>query len=203
MFRTEGFQYLGERILTVRVVLLALVLLTGVVLTGTAPMAHLHWLILATCLFVLAFRLWDDLADLEFDRVHHPDRCLVRSADLRAFYLAQWFLLASLAGALMVIADFGRVLSFLGLVAALLVIYRVTADRPRLRPLRMVLVLAKYPAFILLLTQRHGEPVTLLTAFVSYLLPLVDELRSTGHGMLGPAALLLGLTFLGWLGLST
>jgi hypothetical protein len=166
-------------------------------------MANLHWLLLATCLFVLAFRLWDDLADLEFDRLHHPDRCLVRSADLRPFYAAQWLLLVSLAGFLMIFPQGGRILPFLGLVAAFLAIYRVTASRPRLRSMRTVLVLVKYPAFVFLLAHRPDDPATLLTALVVYLLPLLDELRSTGPGMLVPAALLVGLTFLAWLGLST
>jgi 4-hydroxybenzoate polyprenyltransferase len=200
---TEGREYLGERILKVRIVLLVLMLLTGVVVTRADAMANLHWLLLATCLFVLAFRLWDDLADLEFDRLHHPDRCLVRSADLRPFYAAQWLLLASLAGFLMIFPQGGRILPFLGLVAAFLAIYRVTASRPRLRSMRTVLVLVKYPAFVFLLAHRPDEPATLLTALVVYLLPLLDELRSTGPGMLVPAALLVGLTFLAWLGLST
>lgn len=200
---TEGHQYLGERILKVRIVLLVLMLLTGVVVTRADAMANLHWLLLATCLFVLAFRLWDDLADLEFDRLHHPDRCLVRSADLRPFYAAQWLLLASLAVFLLVFPQEGRILPFLGLVAAFLAIYRVTTGRPRLRSVRTALVLAKYPAFVLLLAHGPDEPATLLTALVVYLLPLLDELRSAGPGMLVPAALLVGLTFLAWLGLST
>lgn len=203
MFWTEGREYLGERILKVRIVLLALLLLTGVVLTSADAMANLHWLVLATCLFVLAFRVWDDLADLEFDRLHHPARCLVHSADLRPFYASLWLLLASLAGLLTVFPQDRRILPFLGLMAAFLAIYRLTAGRPRLRSVRTVLVLAKYPAFVLLLAHRPDEPATLLTAFAVYLLPLLDEFRSTGPGMLVPAAVLVGLTFLAWLGLST
>lgn len=203
MFRTEGRQYLGERVLKARIGLLWLLLLAGALLVGDYPLARLPWLALAGAVFVLAFRLWDDLADLEYDRRRHPQRCLVRSLDVRPFRTTLWLLLAALAGLFATLADGARALAFLGLVAAFLAMYRVTGNRHELRPLRALLVLAKYPAFVLLLAPRPGEPIALLAAFGVFLPPLLDEVRSTGSGILLPAAALVGLAFLAWLGLAT
>lgn len=195
MFTTEAVSYLSERILTIRVGLVWLMLLVGVLLTS----AHLPWLAVATALFILAFRLWDDLADLAYDRQHHPQRCLVRSADVKTFHVAQWTLLAGVAGMVQLFAGSTRALIFLGLVMGLFAIYRATAQRPRLRSLRVILVVAKYPAFILLLALRPGDSFVLIVALAAYLLPLLDEIRSSGPGILVPAAGFVGLSLLVWL----
>jgi 4-hydroxybenzoate polyprenyltransferase len=200
MFATEAHEYLVERILKVRIGLLWLLLLAGALLAGGHPPA---WLALAGALFVLAFRLWDDLADREYDRGSLPQRCLVRSEAVQSFRALLGFLLAALAGLVLVIAGGRRALAFLGLVAVFLAMYRITGDRPGLRPLRVVLVLAKYPAFVLLLAQRPGEPIALWAALGVFLPPLLDEVRGTGAGVLVPAAVFLGMAFLAWLGLTT
>jgi hypothetical protein len=203
MFRAESCQYLRERILKARIGLLWLLLLIGGLLTNAEPLTHLPWLALGSALFILAFRLCDDLADLAHDRAHHPQRCLVRSVDLQPFRAAQWFLFALLIWLLAMVAEGGRVLAFLVLVVAILALYRVTRNQAGLRPLRTVLVLAKYPAFVLLLARRPSEPGALLVALGIYLLPLLDEVRVSGLCILLPAATCVGLACLTWLALAT
>ena len=203
MFVTEGHLYLGERILKVRIGLLWLLLLVGTLLTSADPLTRLPWLAMTSALFVLAFRLWDDLADMEYDRQHHPRRGLVRSAEVRSFHAAQWFLITALGILVLTITDGVRALAFLGLVAFYLAMYRVTGNRPGLRPLRVSLVLVKYPTFVLLLALHPDDPVALLAALGVYLLPLLDEVRSTGPAILLASSAIVGLAILAWLGLAT
>ncbi len=203
MFATEAREYLSERILRPRIGLLWLLLLAGTALADSVELDRLPLLALAGALFILAFRLWDDLADREHDRLRHPRRCLVGSADVYPFQLAQWLLLAALAGLIGMLMDVARALAFLGLLVAFLALYRATRNRPDLRRLREVLVLAKYPVFVLLLARRPDAPVALLAAFGVYLPPLLDEARGAGAGILAPAALFIALLFLAWLGLTT
>lgn len=193
MFATEAGLYLKERILRPRIGLLWLFLLAC-----TVPVAGVGWLWMfpTTVLFILAFRLWDDLADLDHDRAHHPGRVLVRSLDLRPFHAVHWGLLAATALAL---TGGARTATFLALVATMLANYRLTAGRPALRPLRVALVLAKYPALVLLVAGQPGEPNALGAAAAAYLVPLADEVRDSGTAVLAPAALLSALALLaGW-----
>ncbi|MCP3671448.1 MAG: hypothetical protein GY814_13660 [Gammaproteobacteria bacterium] len=195
MFATETVSYLSERILTIRVGLIWLMVLVCLLLTA----AQLPWLAVASAMFILAFRLWDDLADLTYDRQHHPLRCLVRSVNLKSFHVAQWTLLAGLAGMVQFIAGGTRALIFLGLVMAFFAIYSATTERLSLRSLRVILVVAKYPAFILLLSLRPGDSFVLIVALAAYLLPLLDEVRSSGPRILIPAVGFVGLSILVWL----
>ncbi|MGV8991519.1 MAG: hypothetical protein ACOH1Q_08990 [Thiobacillus sp.] len=202
MFPTEAQCYLRERILNVRIGLLWLLLLAGVALAARDGLGRLPVLALASALFIIAFRLWDDLADRENDRLRHPQRCLVNSINDGPFYAVVCLLLATLTSLVALLTDGSRVLIFLGLLAAFLGVYRRTRNRPDLRPLRTVLVLAKYPVFVLLLARHPDNPVALLAAFGVYLPPLLDEARSVGPGIFPPAAILMGLLVLVWLGLT-
>lgn len=202
MFVTEARCYLIERILRLRIGLVWLLVLAGVLMTTTDPLSRLPALAIITALFILVFRLWDDLADLGHDRRHHPDRCLSRVNDLQPFHMTQWLLVVGLAALLFLFVDEERSLAFLGLAVAFYAMYRVTGKRPALRHLRAALVLAKYPAFVLLLAHAPGDPVAPLVALSVYLLPLVDEVRSTGPGIMLPAAAFLGIASLTWLSLT-
>lgn len=193
MFVNEARRYLAERILSPRIGLLWLFLSACAL-----PMAGAgrSWVAAAAALFILAFRLWDDLADLEHDRLRHPGRVLLRTPDLRSFQVAQWALLALLALSLAGLAGGTRSALFLLLVAAFLANYRLSSGRPALRPMRAALVLAKYPAFILLTAEQPGAPLALGAAAAAYIVPLVDEVRSSGAAVLPPATILFTLALL-------
>ena len=191
-----------QRILRPRIGLIWLLLLVCVLITAADPLTRLPWLAGGSALFVLSFRLWDDLADLEHDRRHHPGRHLTRTPDIHAFHTLLWLLITTLAGLLLWLEDKGRALAFVGLVAVFFVCYHATADHPRWRNLRVALVLTKYPAWVMLLAREPSHLVALLTAFGVYLPPLLDEVRSTGQRVLLPAAACVGLTLLFWLTLT-
>lgn len=203
LFATEARRYLDERILKPRIGLLWLLVLIGLLLVAAQPSSR--WVLLASvsAMFVLAFRLWDDLADLAHDRNEHPERVLARSERIGSFRAALWLLMAALAVLVYFFGGIGRVVALVVLVAVLFANYRATAFRPGLRPTRAALVLAKYPAFVALLAAAPGDRIVPAVALGVYLPPLIDEVRSTGIGVLLPAAAVLGIGFLGWQVLTT
>lgn len=201
LFATEARAYFGERILRPRVVLMWLLVLIGILLTTSAPMSRWPWLAVTSALFILAFRLWDDLEDLAYDRAHHSERCLVRSAHRRTFYAALWMLLIGLAALLFFVWGGGRALAFIAMLVAFLAIYALTAMRPDQRAVRTALVLVKYPGFVVLLADAPGDRMVAAVALGLYLPPLVDEVRSAGTGVLVAAAGVLGIAALAWLAL--
>ena len=97
---------------------------------------------------LLQFRLWDDLADLRMDRIHHPQRVMSRSLSTGLFVGAAG-LLAVVCGALTAWSDPRKLIVLAGLTILLLVWYRV---RPPELTLGYHVVLIKYPAFVYLLS---------------------------------------------------
>ena len=91
-----------------------------------------------------------------------------------------------------------RSLVFLTLVVATFATYRAVKSRP----LRTSLVLAKYPAFILLLADAPGDSVVVIAALGVYLPPLMDEILSVGARIVIPASIFLGVAVLTWLALT-
>jgi hypothetical protein len=201
MFASDVRCYLKERVLRWRIGLVWLLVFVGVLVTTDEPVSRIPGLVLITALFILVFRLWDDLADLQHDREHHPDRCLCRVQNLRPFRISLWLSVTVLLGLLLMLADGKRALALLAVMATFALLYGLTTGRPDLRRLRIPLVLAKYPAFVLLLADDPGDDIALLVALGVYIPPLVDEVRSTGPEILRPAATLIGLAALGWLSL--
>ena len=151
--------------------------------------ARLPGLGLAGALFILGFRLWDDLADRAWDRRRHPHRVLARVRDPRRFRVLCALLLAAPAAPLALLAGWRGVAGHALLVVAFLVLYRVTGAGTRIRA---ALVLAKYPAFVLLAAAPAG-PMALPAVLAAYSLPLLDEMRAMGPGILVPAMPVLAL----------
>jgi len=115
------------------------------------------------------FRLWDDLADRPYDRVHHAERVLVRHAGTDTPFLALLVALSLPIAGLLLAFDDGpwRVAAYGGLALALATIYAVTRGDGA-RAGRNRLVLLKYPAFVLLPLAHPGAPRALVLAAVAY-----------------------------------
>jgi SAM-dependent methyltransferase len=103
-------------------------------------------------LLVAQFRVWDDLADRTRDAIDHPNRVLVRSQRVNLF--------ACLTGALAAVNVFltaGNVRAcaiLVGLNAVLAVHYALRGSSRNLAG--SLLILAKYPAFVLILASGYG-----------------------------------------------
>lgn len=203
LFATDAYTYLRERIMQPRVVVMWLCVLTGILLTTIPPVTQWPWLAITSAMFILTFRLWDDLADLTYDQANYPDRCLVRSTHQQAFRALLWLLLIGLTTLIFFVAGSGRALVFIAILVAFLCIYTLPAMRPDLRVIRTALVLIKYPAIIVLLTDMPSDRIVPIVAIGLYLLPLTDEVRSAGTGVLMPAAAFMGIAILAWVVLTT
>lgn len=147
-FAAEFGAYTIERLLRPKILVLAAVVAACAAIASrtqrpeiSAPLAFL---------FVWQFRLWDDLEDLGFDRVHHPERIVVLSGASHAFWAAEVGSLFLAGAALALISGAAPAIAYAGLVAALGAAYHLMRRAPQRRLLRAHLVLSKYPAFAFL-----------------------------------------------------
>jgi len=128
-----------------------------------APAAALPWCVAVVSLLVVQFRLWDDLEDLDLDRLAHPSRVLTH-ASLRPFRVALAISIV-VAGAAFA-ASTSTLVAYAGLCLAMLAAYRAVRRRVTDRSWRYGLLLLKYPAFVVLVVTAFGE-ADVLRAFVA------------------------------------
>jgi 4-hydroxybenzoate polyprenyltransferase len=108
---------------------------------------------------VLHFRLWDDLADRDYDRLHHPDRLLTRISNVRPFWIF-FALLAMVSGAFVFwLSGKQGLLIYIALSGLLFAVYLGPWPFLRHRSVRTQLVLLKYPTFLVLIAPDAGEGV--------------------------------------------
>lgn len=142
-------RYALTRLLTMRVgALLLLALLASIAASPMITPDEMAATGLLLTLLIFQFRLWDDLADLPFDRDHFPQRVLAQREQHQLFYLAV-ALLAAVAGGMIFVWRTGlQFLIYLLLLTSFVFIYRRLASAKIPRIVRTHLVLLKYPAFI-------------------------------------------------------
>ncbi len=171
----ELFRYLQTRMLRWQIAFLWAVLIATLLVSGEAigpPAAQLtQSVFLLAAIFV--FRLWDDLADREHDRLRHSERVLVNCQDFTPFIVV--LLAGLLLLALLLRDDVRQLITYLGLVALLAVLYHSGLGKVLARSVRSGLILLKYPLFVyLLLTPSHRA---WLAGLGLYVLLLVYEWR--------------------------
>jgi 4-hydroxybenzoate polyprenyltransferase len=175
-FAPDLLAYASERLLTPRVLALVAAVAAGAALGSGAR--RLETTLPLAFLLVWAFRLWDDLEDLPFDRAHHPARTLVLSGAGHGFRAAAVAGLLACCAALAFVSGATAVLAFLGLVAALAAGYRLLRGARR-RLLRAHCVLAKYPAFVALAAWQpvpeRVVPAAALVYLVLCLIEIIDD----------------------------
>jgi hypothetical protein len=122
---------------------------------SSAPATALPGAIWVTALLFVQFRLWDDLEDVDHDRIAHANRVLIH-VDRRIF----WLLLTALVATTTAQLAPGRtaVSVFVLLLLAFATGYRVIRLWLSDAQWRYGLLLLKYPAFICVVATRIGEP---------------------------------------------
>jgi hypothetical protein len=181
--------YGRERIVTRRILLLV-VFIMGLTFIAEQPRTITDIAIrsLLVAVLIVQFRIWDDLADRDFDRRHHPERVLARIDCISPF----WFLLGAL-GALAIVLlfvyqatafQFGCYVMLLTLFALLYVGTRRIPSRHRFW--RVQSVLLKYPAFVFLAVKSPSSAWMPVAAATAYLMLSAfewydDDLQQSSH----------------------
>lgn len=171
-------KYAVTRLVTARIVALAAL----VTIVSIALSAHrTFWdigttALLAGCL-ISQFRLWDDLEDRNFDRVHHPHRILAISDEVNQFYLVVIGLGMLVTIGLAIWRSLTQLLVYGLLLLGFTVFYRLPTWHDTKRLLRTQLVLIKYPVFLYLCAQQTIFNKLVLSALALYVfLSLIDLL---------------------------
>ncbi len=105
-----------------------------------------------TCSLLFQFRLWDDLSDVQRDRVEHPQRVLSQATSLSHF---RWLLVISLlsnVGIVAVAKPMSSLLVFFGLDAFFVISYQLRRALQRPCWFSFHGVLLKYPVFVYLMS---------------------------------------------------
>jgi hypothetical protein len=179
----ELVKYLRTRLLTWRIAGLWLLVMAAAALIA-APITAADWfrLTCVTMVLIAQLRLWDDLADLPHDRVHHPERVLVRAARLRPFVLSLAGLM--IATALTVLADgeAWRLAIYVAVLGGLALLYHGGIGALLGRVVRSAMILAKYPMIALLAAAGPPALPALPAAFVLYALICANDFLEHRHG---------------------
>ena len=162
---------------------------TAAAFTGEMPQRWMHvilsWVTVVSMVF--QFRLWDDLGDLAYDRIHHPDRVLCRAASVNCYAHAAGAI-GLLNVALLVVL--GRsYLAFVALSIAAVVWYGAVGVGVRRSVAGRHVTLLKYPAMVLLIAPaRFPEPRTVLAAVLVYLSCAIYEVLHDNEIRTEPSA---------------
>jgi hypothetical protein len=166
-FAADCLSYARQRLLRPRILALAAALAACAVFVSGVPRPG--FALPAALILVWQFRLWDDLDDLPFDRIHHPDRVLVMTR-MRLGFVATVAATLVLVGAILaIVAEVAQALAFGALVAALAGGYRMMKTAPDRRLVRTHWVLIKYPVFVFVAATEPALEHALPEAVVLYL----------------------------------
>jgi 4-hydroxybenzoate polyprenyltransferase len=95
-------EYARERLVRASVLAAALLVTAGAQIgRGSSTAATAGSDLVISLSLVISFRVWDDVMDLERDRVHHPGRVAVRAASTASLSLAAWGIALAAAGVLL------------------------------------------------------------------------------------------------------
>jgi hypothetical protein len=187
----EAMNYLRDRF-PLRIFLPLAAALTAAAFAGTSlrglPEIVACWLTAASILF--QFRLWDDLGDLKFDRVYHPERVLSRSATPgRYIHIVGGMGLLNI----ILLMLLGRsYYAFSGLSLAALVWYGCTDIELRRSVLGRHVTLVKYPFIVWLIAPPSLPGLQLIfPASAVYLCVAIYELMHDSEVRVQPAARIL------------
>ena len=185
-FANDLRAYTTTRFASVRIGLLWFGLTGCALLVSSWPvMAYAATTALLAALLIVQFRLWDDLADLQHDAHHHPQRVLVSTVHRYKFVLLCIVVALPSVWILWLWRDLAQLLVYMGLCALMGTLYTVSLQWPRVA--RGHLVLLKYPVFTWLCAINPQPYRTVVVGTALWLvLALIDlhgdpSLRSSSH----------------------
>ena len=174
-------QYLCNRFPVMQFVPLA-VFIAAAGLAPAPPGLLSEWAVAAALalILVLQFRLWDDIADRERDRISHPERILCQTRDIKPFLIAA-LSLSVLSGLLLAWyhGQNARSAAYLLLCATLFAWYRLRPAPTAPGLLNSMLILLKYPGIAWLVSTpgaAPGTPLLISCLFSVYLIFIIFEI---------------------------
>ena len=163
------------RILRPRILLLAALLTGASCLSQPASVTDGSWIWHAASLFALicTFRLQDDLADIETDRIGHPERVLCLTSFTQQLLVTSQCLRLVMGIAVLILFGGWSLMTFAVLVLVLNGWYQ--HSRRLMHPLQnAAVVLLKYPCFLIIIVGQSGWPAFAVAAGVYLLLYAVE-----------------------------
>lgn len=163
-------------------------------LAPAPPAQLLNWVLCGTLALalVLQFRLWDDIADLEYDRRTHPGRVLCQTRKLKPFLVAAATLSAVNAAVIAWLPGNGlKLTAYFALCTLLLAWYRWRPPAMSGSLINTQVILAKYPVIAWLVSTRTAdiEPALLFSCLLSvYLIFNLFEILDDDRLRRSPAA---------------
>lgn len=157
--------YWRERFDLTRFVPAASLLAMAAAATGGGSLADWGLTTGLALLLVAQFRVWDDLADRGRDRRDHPERVLVSSTHVWPF-VAQAVALAAINLALVHQVEGRTAAALLAALNAAAAAYYLLRSRQRTAASDLLL-LSKYPAFVLILSGAEARPGRLVLALAT------------------------------------
>ncbi len=177
-FPEELAAYAVSRLTIGRVIVLWLMLSAcTIVVSRDTSLASVMFSNLLLATLIVQFRLWDDLADRDFDAAVHPQRVLVVTGHGRRFTHLCGLLTLPVAVALVVGLGIIHLLVYVALLAAMAALYATGGIAPS-RLARAHLVLLKYPAFIWLCVRDANLEQWLRIGIGAYLALCLFEIAS-------------------------
>lgn len=185
-FANDLRTYATTRFASARIGLLWFGLTGCALLVSSSPVtAYAATTALLAALLIAQFRLWDDLADLQHDAHHHPQRVLVSTVHRYKFVLLCIVAALPSVWILWLWRDLAQLLGYVGLCAVIGTIYTASSQWPRVAHDHLVLL--KYPAFVWLCANNPQPYRTAVIGMALWLvLALIDmhgdrSLRSSSH----------------------
>lgn len=177
-FPEDLVAYTASRLVIGRVILLWLTLSSCTIAVSQDPtLPSVIFSILLLAVLIVQFRLWDDLADRDFDADLNPQRVLVVTSYARHFSNLCGFLTLPVVVALVVGFGIVHLLVYGALLAAIASLYS-TGGTASSRLARAHLVLLKYPVFIRLCVRDANPDQWLRIGIGAYLALCLFEIAS-------------------------
>jgi hypothetical protein len=149
-----------------------LLAMTGAFVSESTSRIKMTLDVMLAVLFVSQFRLWDDLRDVDSDRIQHPDRILCRQENLWPFRLTVTLMFIVNGTAVLASRAFGTAIAF----AAINMVFSIWYNRLRLSCgtwANSIFILTKYPAFLFVLVdgtelrQKTSLAVAMIVVFAA------------------------------------
>lgn len=169
-FVTDLGQYSRNRIFTLRIgFLIALVAGVGFLAEMPSDVLNFSERFIWMSLLIMQFRLWDDLADLSYDRFHYPDRILVRTGLPDKFRRLVIALMIPLVISFWVRRGVLEICFYGATVIWIAFVYYVPWKVFRNRFVRAQCLLLKYPLFIMLTTTSGSSRRKIISGALLYI----------------------------------